>query len=265
MFNKRVSLSEPGNAQKTTRRVVVRTTTLRVVSAKDCPSSVSELAMNCFTHALPFLDRDDPYFLVGTCIPDWLSATDRKCRAREKNAAAFIGDESAELASLARGIVQHHQDDHWFHQTPMFAELNMNFSLEIRELLKGDAGFRPGLLGHILIELLLDAYLHTKFPGKLESYYRQIVSVMPKLVQDSVNRFASRPTDKLANFMQGFIEARYLFDYVDDQRLMMRINNVLKRIKLESVGNRITHWIPSARSRVYDHVSNLLPNYQFPL
>lgn len=221
--------------------------------------------MNCFTHALPFLDHDDPHFVVGTCIPDWLSAVDRKCRAREKNTLAFVENESANLASLARGIVQHHQDDHWFHQTPMFAELNMNFSLEIRELLKGDGGFRPGLLGHIIIEVLLDAYLHTNFPGKLEAYYSQIVHVLPEFVQTSINRFATRPTDKLVHFMKHFIEVRYLFDYVDDQRLMMRINNVLKRIKLEPVDDRITHWIPSARARVYDHASGLLPEYQISL
>ena len=125
--------------------------------------------MNCFTHALPFLDRDDPYFVVGTCIPDWLSAIDRKCRARERSATAFINSESTEMASLAQGIVQHHQDDHWFHQTSALEELYMNFTVEIRDLLKVDDGFRPGLLGHILIEVLLDAYLHTKFPGKLET------------------------------------------------------------------------------------------------
>lgn len=218
--------------------------------------------MNCFSHALPFLDRDDPYFVVGTCIPDWLSAADRKCRAREKRAAEFADDESPELASLARGIVQHHQDDHWFHQTPVFTELSMKFSVELRELLKGDAGFRPGLIGHILIEVLLDSYLHKNYPGQLENYYQQVISVIPELVQKSVNRFATRPTEVLAHFIDRFIDARYLFDYVDDRKLMMRVNNVLKRVKLKSVEDRIDDWIPSARARVYDQVSGLLPKYQ---
>ena len=138
----------------------------------------------------------------------------------------------------------------------------MKFSVELRELLKGDAGFRPGLIGHILIEVLLDSYLHKNYPGQLENYYQQVISVIPELVQKSVNRFATRPTEVLAHFIDRFIDARYLFDYVDDRKLMMRVNNVLKRVKLKSVEDRIDDWIPSARARVYDQVSGLLPKYQ---
>ena len=218
--------------------------------------------MNCFTHALPFLDREDPYFVVGTCIPDWLSAVDRKCRTREKHAVEYTADDDSKMASLASGIVQHHQDDYWFHQTPAFTQLSMKFSVELRNLLAGDAGFRPGLLGHILIEVLLDAYLHKKFPGKLEKYYQQVVATIPDVVQKSINRFATKPTDLLVKYMPKFIEARYLFDYVDDQRLMMRINNVLKRAKLRTVDDRVFQWLPSARERVYEQVPGLLSNYQ---
>lgn len=32
------------------------------------------VTMDLFAHALPFLN--DPYFDVGCCIPDWLSACD---------------------------------------------------------------------------------------------------------------------------------------------------------------------------------------------
>ena len=40
--------------------------------------------MNYFAHALPFLD-DDPYFVAGTGVPDWLSVADRDVRVRLKH------------------------------------------------------------------------------------------------------------------------------------------------------------------------------------
>ena len=61
--------------------------------------------MNCFSHALPFLD--DPVLAVGTCIPDWLAACDRKCRASEKKAELFVDHEDPFVASIARGVVWH--------------------------------------------------------------------------------------------------------------------------------------------------------------
>ena len=82
--------------------------------------------MNCFTHALPYLD--DPPFMVGCCLPDWLGAVDRKCRLREKAAREFVADPDPLLAAVARGVIQHHQDDRWFHQTPAFAELTASFT-----------------------------------------------------------------------------------------------------------------------------------------
>ena len=36
--------------------------------------------MNYFAHGHRFVD--DPYFLAGTAVPDWLSVVDRKVRVR---------------------------------------------------------------------------------------------------------------------------------------------------------------------------------------
>lgn len=215
--------------------------------------------MNCFTHALPFLD--DPYMAVGSCLPDWLGAVDRKVRVREKVAEPFCEDDDPLVASLAKGIVQHHRDDHWFHQTDAFAQLSMQLSLECRQRLGDEAGFRPGLLGHIVIELLLDAYLESKYPGKLEAYYQLVESVDPEFVQDTVNRLAKKPTDKLVWYFEVFLRERYIFDYADDKRLLYRMNRVFQRVKLEPIGNELDTWMPKVRERVYGQATALLEEY----
>ena len=113
--------------------------------------------MNYFAHARRFLD--DPYMVAGTAVPDWLNVVDRRVRTRSKSAAPLVHDADPYLAAVARGVVQHHHDDAWFHQTAIFTRLNLHFTVEIRDRLEHEAGLRPSFLGHILVELLLDAEL----------------------------------------------------------------------------------------------------------
>lgn len=216
--------------------------------------------MNCFSHAYPFLDRD-PYFVVGTCVPDWLSMVARKTRAREKNAVLYMSDQQSEVAELAAGIVQHHRDDHWFHDCREFVELNLQFSIELRELLGSDAGFRPHLAGHILIEVLLDGYLQEKTDNgkaKLDQYYAMVQQVDPKIVEQVINRIAAKPTDKINWFLPKFINEAYLYDYVDDDRVHYRLNRVLKSVKLAELPDEFLDWLPHARKRVYDQAAVML-------
>src|SRR5688572_14827736 len=106
--------------------------------------------MNYFAHGLAHLD--DPYLLAGTAVPDWLNVADRGVRVRSKQAAPFIDDADPSLARLARGIVQHHRDDAWFHDTSVFHELCWQFTALLKPTLADDEGFRPSFLGHILVE-----------------------------------------------------------------------------------------------------------------
>jgi len=219
--------------------------------------------MNCFTHALPSLD--DAYLATGCCIPDWLGAADRKCRVREKKTVPFIDHDDPIVASVAKGIVNHHRDDHWFHTNLNFQELNINFAVEMRGILGEGNGMRNNFFAHVVIELFLDAWLQEKFPGKLEYYYELLESIDPDKVEQAVNLFATRPTDKLAPAIGGIIKERYLFDYIDDGKTLYRINRVLKRIGLDEVDNQILPWIAEARQRVYDRVPDLLNQYALDL
>ena len=213
--------------------------------------------MNCFSHAYRFLDHD-PHFVIGTCVPDWLSMVARKTRVREKVAAQRTADDDPRFASLAAGIVQHHRDDHWFHGLREFVELNLAFAIELRELLGADAGFRPHLVGHISIEVLLDSFLHEAHPGRLEAYYKMVDSVNPVVVQQGINRIAAVPTDRIVSFLPLFVRERYLFDYVEDERVRYRLNRVLKRIGLVELPRGFLDWLPNARRRVYDVAPVLL-------
>jgi len=186
--------------------------------------------MNYFAHGRRFLE--DPCFLAGTSIPDWMNVVDRKARLRSKQAAPFVNDEDPLLAAVAAGVVQHHHDDNWFHQTRAFVELNLQLLTEIRQCLVADTTMRPRFLAHILVELLLDAALIEEDPPLLDRYYEVMDSMDGQLVQAAFNRMSSRPVSELGKFIDLFSAERFLYDYTDDGKLLGRLNQVMRRVKL---------------------------------
>ena len=212
--------------------------------------------MNYFAHGRRFVD--DPYFLAGTAVPDWLSVVDRKVRARRKHAAQLVDDADLRVAALARGIVQHHHDDNWFHQTRAFAELSLEFTVAIRDLLAAEAGFRPSFLGHILVEILLDAALIEHEPERLDAYYAALQTIDARLVGHTVNRLATRSTPLLAELIPRFTAERFLDDYADDERLLWRLNHVMRRVKLPELPTALCDFLARARLRVAQRQAELL-------
>lgn len=212
--------------------------------------------MNYFAHALPFLDR--PYFAAGTAVPDWLTVADRGARVRPKSAERLADAPHPETASVARGILQHIRDDRRFHQGRAFAELSLELTASVRDALGADAGFQPAFLGHLLVEVLLDASLVAEDPARLETYYRALDSVDALLVERAVNRMASRPTERLAAMISRFRRERILRDYLEDGKLLMRLNQVMRRVKFGPLPDRFREVLPEARRLVEACKSDLL-------
>jgi hypothetical protein len=212
--------------------------------------------MNFFAHGREFVD--DPYLLAGTAVPDWLNVSDRGVRVRSRHVEPWLAADDARLRSLARGIAQHHVDDGWFHATSAFAELCWAFTVEIRDLLGRDDGLRPSFLGHILVEILLDATLIAQDPERLTAYYQALESVDAGLLAELVNRMAPRPTERLAMLIPRFTAERFLWDYAEDGKLCYRLNQVMRRVGLSELPAALAALLPSARRRVEDRQHELL-------
>ena len=237
--------------------------------------------MNYLAHGWRFASQ--PYFLAGTAAPDWLSVIDRKVRLRAKVAAQFAADANPHLAEFARGVVQHHADDAWFHATPAFNELCLAFAVEVRAALPGDEGFRPSFLGHILVELLLDAALSEEDPRRLDDYYAALARVEPDVVERAVRQLASgvrqhskgsgwpseleahreadasrSPISRITTLIPRFLLERFLYDYLDDGKLLTRLNHVMRRVGLPPLPDSLSGLFPSMRQRVRERQGELL-------
>lgn len=212
--------------------------------------------MNYFSHGHRYTDR--PYFMVGTAVPDMLSAVDRQVRVRTKETRPFADGSATPQAELAAGILQHLHDDAWFHVTPAFYSTTGQLTALFRELLVDDDSPRASFLGHIVTELLLDAVLIERDPGVLEAYYTAFSQIDAVVVEATVNAIARRPTERLAPLIPLFLQERFLGDYVEPQTLLIRLNQVLRRVKLQPLPPETTTLLAVAREIVEASAPQLL-------
>ncbi|HID20958.1 MAG TPA: hypothetical protein EYP14_00960 [Planctomycetaceae bacterium] len=213
--------------------------------------------MNYFAHGLRFLK--DPHFLAGTAVPDWLAVVDRRVRLRPRRVAPFAETPRSVIGQVAAGVLQHTRDDLWFHRTRGFAETTSLVTSLFRRQLDGDPRYRTGFLGHISTELLLDAVLIERWPELLDRYYAVLGDVDPEAVQRAVNRMARGATSRLASFIPLFLKEQILRDYAESRRLLFRLNQVMRRIKLEPLPASIEEVLADAREVVRERVADLLP------
>ena len=212
--------------------------------------------MNYFAHGRLYVD--DAYFLAGTAVPDWLSVVDRRMRARSRRVEPFVHQTDKRVAALAGGILLHHQDDLWFHQTRAFAELSLHLTTVVRDVLSPDDGFRPSFLGHILVEILLDATLISEDQKQLDAYYDALGRIDRQLVAQAVNQMATRQSDRLAEFIEKFCALRFLYDYLQDEKLLWRLNHVMGRVGLPLLPDEFAAILPEARRAVRRRRDELL-------
>jgi len=205
---------------------------------------------------MPYLDT--PLLAACTAVPDWLSVVDRKIRARGKLASQFVDSDDESLRLVAGGIIRHIEDDKWFHGTQAFVETNMRLAVELRDLLPGDAGFRPTFVGHILIEMLLDAFWIRDDPSIGDRYYAMLDEVSHQEIQRCVNQITGKPTENLVGTVERFVEMRFLFDYLEHDRLLFRLNQVMKRVKLAPLPESVLDWLPGASKLIESRRERLL-------
>lgn len=212
--------------------------------------------MNYLAHGYRFVDS--PLYAAGTAVPDWLCVADRRVRVRSRRLRAEIPRLQGNEQLLALGMLQHLQDDDTFHRHAVFMMLEAETAAGFRRQMPDRFDHRPGFLGHILTELLLDACLAEQQPELLNDYYAAISEVDPLLIQNAVNLVATRPTSQLVWFVDRFCEARFLYDYLDDGRLLERLNQVLRRVTLPALDEQCLPVLRDARALVRQHAALLL-------
>jgi hypothetical protein len=217
--------------------------------------------MNYFAHGLGHLDR--PHFLAGTATPDWLSVADRGVRVRERTVRPFLVHEDPEVAEFAAGVLQHLHDDRWFHKTRAFFEVTGALTALLRDMTGCDDRFRASFLGHIITELLLDDVLREMYPERLDRYYEVLNQLDLDFIESAVNQMARGRTQRLGMFVGLFVQERFLYDYEHPERLLYRLNQVMRRVRLSQLPDSTIDVLETGREVVKKRCRDLLPHDAF--
>jgi hypothetical protein len=128
--------------------------------------------------------------------------------------------------------------------------------------LPADDGFRPHFLGHILVEILLDAELIADDPARLDAYYATMDGLDGDAVAAALDTIAPRPAENLSTFIGMFSRERFLFDYADDGKLLFRLNQVMRRVGLPLLPPLLTDVLAELRPLVRERAAELLTKVQ---
>ncbi len=202
-----------------------------------------------------------------------------RVRVGSKTIRRHLESTSSELTSeqeqLCLGILQHHADDDLFHNNPTFITLNHELAANLRRLLEeqsiideSDSSMRVHFIAHVAIELLLDAHLIEWNPAKIAEYYRVIDGLNVDIVGRTIESVLQRPIEKLPMIIRRFAVERFLYDYLDDVRMLRRLNQVMKRVGLPQLPTETTRWLRESRSRVNRHADAMLTaesGFQLPV
>ena len=226
------------------------------------PHQIESVAdMNYFAHGIGHLDP--PCRLAGTATPDWLSVADRGVRVRERTVRPFLEHDDPDVAEFAAGVLQHLEDDRWFHKTRAFFEVTGEMTSLLRQRTDCDDRFRASFLGHIITELLLDDVLREIYPQRLDQYYEVLNDLDPRFIESVVNRMARGRTERLGLFVGLFVQERFLYDYEHPERLLFRLNQVMRRVRLSALPDSTIGVLEAGREVVKDRSHDLLPPEAF--
>lgn len=201
--------------------------------------------MNYLAHALDCLD--DPYQVAGRAVPDWLCLSRPRLRCRSRQAVQHIDSPCSATAAVARGVMRHHADDDWFHRTGAFGDVSLELARRVR-VATGDAdGMRPSFLGHILVEMLLDAAIAADEPRLVERYYGALTSIDPRQAARAVGTMIGGDAAQLEHIITRFVDLEFLYDYAEDALLLFRLNQVMRRVRLPELGPDFVDMLPGAR------------------
>jgi hypothetical protein len=212
--------------------------------------------MNYLAHSLACLD--DPYQVAGAAVPDWLGLTTPRLRCRSRQAEPFLDSDDPAAAAIARGVMRHHADDRWFHETTAFCELSLDCARRVRHATGDVDGMRPSFLGHILVELLIDASLIAEDRAGVDAYYAALQAVDALRVAKAIGDMTGADASPLASIIERFTAVRFLYDYVEDELLTYRLNQVMRRVRLPELPTKFLEILPATRKLVTAHRDDLL-------
>jgi acyl carrier protein phosphodiesterase len=182
--------------------------------------------MNYLSHY--YLDRieNSCHHNLGLVLPDFMAGVNRRWKPTLHPQAKLQQDCEKQMWL---GIEKHVSADKVFHSSEFFKE-NTTFIRQQLELHKEHFdGIRLFFLAHIMLELMLDRLILKKSVEVGHNFYNQLAEVpRPELVS-SLQKAVQPDFGRFFEFFDRFLESRWIFEYVQDDKLTYALNRIMGR------------------------------------
>ena len=212
--------------------------------------------MNYFAHGRHFVD--DPYFLAGTAVPDWLNVVDRRVRVRSRQAEQHFARPTPARRAWQRALCSIAGTTSGFtargHLPSCRSSCAGCCARGCRQTMDSGRTF----WGTSWSRCCSMPRSMADDPARLEAYYAAFDTLDAEATAAAVNRIAGRDVPNLAAFIPLFSRERFLSDYADDGKLLVRLNQVMRRVGLPLLPASLVDTLAEARRQVAARKDELL-------
>jgi hypothetical protein len=194
--------------------------------------------MNFISHY--YFDRHvaDNLFAVGVSSPDLLSIFLRSVRIKDAHVKAMSArtDLSPEQQSFLKGVIRHFDGDKVFHSSEFFFNETHLLAVMLRERFGKFSVPRSFFVSHIMLELIIDKVLIQRDPSILGDYYSNFEQHSPSEIAKLTEWIADAPLPNYADFIEKFMERKFLYRYTDWGYVTYVLKRILQRVGVEEMG-----------------------------
>lgn len=184
--------------------------------------------MNFLSHFYYTQNEHNPYFTLGTVLPDLLRNYDNSWKVTpERTPDSFKQDPY--MSSLLKGWELHLRIDLEFHSSPIFLEESSNLRKELVNVFKR-LPIRPFFLAHVGYEILLDSLLIFNKLIDTNQFYRELAACDPKVIQDFLKKAGLSESVGFIKFLDSFIDSKYLNTYSESKNIVYAIDRIGRRV-----------------------------------
>ncbi|MEZ4883920.1 MAG: hypothetical protein R3E32_04200 [Chitinophagales bacterium] len=188
--------------------------------------------MNYLSHYYFDKDDDRPHYILGLILPDLVRTFNR-----ERLQPQIIETHwDVPIRNLQEGVNKHHHIDKLFHSSNFFRTYNKKTFKQLQQIeLEGITKYRH-FISHVLIEMLLDRLLLKEDLNTAFTFYYKLNATDKLIFMNYFNHIPAVEGDleNLWLFFQRFCSSEFLYDYQNNEGLILRLGGVMQRITKQS-------------------------------
>lgn len=181
--------------------------------------------MNFLSHF--YFDRDtaNPYFILGTVLPDLLKNADKTVIIHPEK----LHHPDSNVNSIINGWKKHLAIDRYFHSSEFFRSHSHQLKKQLLPAIEGSP-VKPFFLGHIALELILDNLLLTTQKVTADVFYDRLDACETSVVDEFFSFSGLKNTAIFFKFYEGFKKSRYLYSYTETKQIAYALKRICMRV-----------------------------------